>query len=127
MISASRGDFFGRQRAVALLTISILCVVVLMLPGIWLAVGSLAMVCCILLVHVLASALRGDCDQALLIWILVFPLVYHFLSFPRERPLFTLDRAMIALLLICLLVAPQRISPRINPTLRLSAVTWCCF
>src|SRR5437660_4033806 len=97
MISASRGDFIGRQHAVALLTIAILCVAVLMLPWIWLAVGSLAMVCCILLVHVLASALRGDCDPALLIWILVFPLGYHFLSFPRERPLFTLDRGMIAL------------------------------
>src|SRR2546425_7066800 len=43
----------------------------------WLAVGSLAMVCCILLVHVLASALRGDCDPALLIWILIFPLGYR--------------------------------------------------
>ena len=127
MISASQGDFFRRQHAVALLTIAILCVVVLMLPWIWLAIGSLAMVCCILLVHVLAPALRGDCDPALLIWILIFPLGYHFLSFPRERPLFTLDRGVIALLLLCLVLAPQRIWPRINPTLRLSAVTWCCF
>src|SRR5438128_12582746 len=99
MISASRGDFIGRQHAVALLTIAILCVAVLMLPWIWLVVGSLAMVCCILLVHVLASALRGGCDPALLIWVVGFSLGYHVLSFPRELPLFTSDRVMLALVL----------------------------
>src|SRR5207245_9117361 len=109
MISASQGDFFGRQHAVALLTIAILCVVVLMLPWIWLAVGSLAMVCCILLVHVLASALRGDCDPALLIWILIFSLGYHFLSFLRERPLFTFVRGLIALLLLFFVLFPYSI------------------
>src|SRR5207245_10037500 len=100
MISASQGDFFGRQHAVALLTIAILCVVVLMLPWIWLAVGSLAMVCCILLVHVLASALRGDCDPALLIWILIFPLRYYLLSLLLDRLRFPCLRCMFALILL---------------------------
>src|SRR5207302_10781913 len=52
---------------------------------------------------------------------------YHLMSVTRDRPLLTIDRGMTALLLLCLVLAPQRIWRRMNPTLRLSAVTWCCF
>lgn len=60
-----------------------------------------------------------------LLWVLLFPLGYYFMSYPFEHPIFTFDRMTIGALLIVALTAPRK-TPITKP-LRKSAIAWGLF
>jgi hypothetical protein len=56
-------------------------------------------VCAILTAaYALSAVATGNSQGLVLIWVLLYPLGYYYLSFPQEHPLLTLDRAFIAML-----------------------------
>ena len=58
-------------------------------------------------------------------WVAVYPYCYYFFSFPSERPVFTIDRAFIALLVVEMLVVSRRaIAAPLTRDVRISASFW---
>lgn len=82
---------------------------------------------CLTAIVVVASSLHGRVDGFVLAWVLLFPLGYYFLTFPRERSLFTLDRALLGLLLGAVLFGSQSLRTPISRTLKNSAIAWALF
>ena len=80
-----------------------------LLAGAWKGAILLAIVVavCGLLAWVSLSVLHGDCDVALMGWVLLFPLGYYCLSYPRDRPVIQFDRILIVVLIGCLLATPR--------------------
>lgn len=60
-----------------------------------------------LLAYVVYSVAKGDCDRILIGWVLLFPLGYYYLSFPRTAPIVQFDRTIVLVLVACMLVAPK--------------------
>lgn len=84
----------------------------------------LALVSCI---GVLVAVLRGRAQVLVLGWILIFPLGYYFLSFPKDHQIITLDRTLIVLLLVSACFADACSTFHIPQTLRRSAAFWFVF
>jgi hypothetical protein len=51
--------------------------------------------------------IRRRFDQIVMVWVVVFPFCYYLFSFPRERALFTVDRAFVFLVLVTLISTPR--------------------
>jgi hypothetical protein len=62
----------------------------------------------IILLWVCIGIARRRIHSVLPLWIAIFPYCYYFLSFPAERSIFTVDRALILLLLIDLAVTSRK-------------------
>jgi O-Antigen ligase len=63
------------------------------------------------------------------LWVACFPYCYYFASFPRGRPIFTVDRALILLLVIDMLLVSRRAFAKV-PLLRdvrISAYLWALY
>jgi len=58
----------------------------------------------VLLTYVLAAFVSGNSQGLVPIWALLYPLGYYFLSFPMDHPIFTFDRAFVAVLAAVLVV-----------------------
>jgi O-antigen ligase len=102
-------------------------ILVLCLPGRWWAIAGLSLVVATVLLAVLFEVLSGSSDFLIMGWVLIFPLGYYFLSFPREHPIITLDRFFLGVLLVtvCFADHPDRFrTPRL---LRRSAFYWVVF
>jgi hypothetical protein len=50
---------------------------------------------------------RRQFDRIVMAWLVVFPFCYYLFSFPRERSVFTVDRAFILLVLLALISTPR--------------------
>ena len=72
----------------------------ILLPRLYVLAVVAAIAGWVLVIVTLGSLTQGRVDWIVLGWITFFPLGYYFLSFPATRPLFTLDRAVIALLIL---------------------------
>jgi hypothetical protein len=80
----------------------------------------------IVVLWVAITFLRGQFHYVVPIWVAVYPYCYYFLSFPAERSIFTLDRALIILLVIEMLIAsrqPYDAAP-LTRDVRISAYFW---
>jgi len=60
--------------------------------------SSVAIGSALLLGYALSAVASGNSQGLVLIWVLLYPLGYYFLSFPQEHSVFTLDRAFVAIL-----------------------------
>jgi O-Antigen ligase len=60
------------------------------------------------MIWVAISFARGQFHYITPIWVACFPYCYYFASFPRSRPIFTVDRAFILLLVIDMLLVSRR-------------------
>jgi hypothetical protein len=68
---------------------------------------------------------RGRFHYIVLAWLALYPYCYYFFSMPRERPLFTVDRAFIGLLLIEMLVISRHaFAGTMMRDVRISAYFW---
>src|SRR6476660_3048557 len=56
----------------------------------------------LVLAYLLVSTLDGSVEPTLLTWVFAFPLGYYFFSFPREKSIITLDRAVMAVLVLAM-------------------------
>lgn len=114
--------------------------------GFWLAFAACAFACALsilkpilglgligivvgigVVVYLLATVLSGTVGPTILTWVLIFPLGYYFLSFPRERSIITLDRVLVIVLLLATGFASQRKSDPLPPPLRRCAIAWLVF
>lgn len=93
-----------------------------------LGLGLIGMVAGIaVIVYLLVTILSGTVGPAILTWVLIFPLGYYFLSFPREKSIVTLDRVLVIVLLLAAGFASQRMSDPLPPPLRRCAIAWIIF
>jgi O-Antigen ligase len=100
-----------------------LCIVLPMAPvkvGIAILIGWTA------LLWVAISIARGYFHYIIPLWVAVYPYCYHFLSFPVERSIFTVDRAFVILLVIDMLVESRqaRAGAPLTRDVRISAYLW---
>jgi hypothetical protein len=100
-----------------------LCIVLPMAP---LKIGIAVIVAWIGLLWSAISIVRGHFHYVIPLWVAVYPYCYHFFSFPVERSIFTVDRALIVLLIIDMVVASRRSSSGAPLTrdVRIGAYLW---
>ncbi len=79
----------------------------------------------IALIWIVISFVRGHFDYVTLVWVAVYPYCYYFFSYPRERSIFTVDRAFIVLLVIGMfVVSRQFVLVPLTRDVRISAYLW---
>jgi hypothetical protein len=100
-----------------------LCIVLPMAP---LKVGIAIIVGWIALLWIAISIARGHFHYVIPLWVAFYPYCYYFFSFPAERSIFTVDRALIVLLAIeMLVVSRQRAAGTpLTHDVRVSAYLW---
>ncbi len=116
-----------RTRTVALCGILAAEIMILCFPGIWWGIAGLSLLAVTVLLGLLIAVLRGRGEKIILGWILIFPLGYYYLSFPREGALLTLDRVFIGALLASACFAPRSVISGIPQALRKSGDYWGLF
>jgi O-Antigen ligase len=102
-----------------------LCIVIPLAP---VKVGIAILVAWIALLWVAITFIRGNFHYTIPIWVAVYPYCYYFFSFPRERSIFTVDRALVLLLVIEMAVRSRHISAA-PPTsdILISAYCWVIY
>ena len=70
---------------------------------------------------------KGECDRIVVAWVLLFPLGYYFLSFPRERPVIQFDRTIVLVLFGAMLFARRCRTRPIPQDIKSAAVAWALF
>ncbi len=78
-------------------------------------------------VYLLWSVFHGYGDPVLLMWVLLFPFGYHFLSYPREQSIVTLDRVVVLLLVVAIGFANGSKGTMVPSPLRSAALAWGCY
>ena len=96
-------------------------------PGLFLGYGLLGVAGAFLSIYLLSSVLHGKTENILVGWVLLFPLGYYFLSFPKENPLFSFDRMVVGALLLGMLFAGDTRAVSTPLPLRQSALAWAFF
>ena len=76
----------------ALLSLIPLCIVLPIAP---LKIGIAVIIGWIALLWIAISIARGHFHYVIPLWVAVYPYCYYFFSFPAERSIFTVDRALI--------------------------------
>jgi hypothetical protein len=71
--------------------------------------------------------LYGDADVLLVIWVVLFPFGYYFLSFPRKGSLITLDRVLIMGLLLAALSYRKGKTYAVPAVLKRAGWSWVIF
>jgi hypothetical protein len=94
-----------------------------------LKVGICAITGWILLLWAAIAFVRGQFHQMVAFWVAFYPYCYYFFTFPKERSVFTVDRAFVLLLAIeMLIVSRQNIAPApLTRDVRFSAYFWGLF
>jgi hypothetical protein len=103
-----------------------LCIVLPMAP---LNVGIGAIAGWVLLLWIAIGFVRGQFHYVVPLWVAVYPYCYYFLTFPKERSIFTVDRALILLLIVemLLLSRQQMAATPLTREVRISAYFWGLF
>jgi len=81
------------------------------------------------MIWVAISFVRGQFHYIIPLWVACFPYCYYFASFPKGRPIFTVDRAFILLLVIDMLLVSRRAfagAPLLRHV-RISAYLWALY
>jgi hypothetical protein len=116
---SAMGRLYG---VLALLSLLPLAIVLPMAPtkiGIGVIAGWIA------LIWIAISFVRGQFHYVVTLWVAVYPYCYYFFSYPAERPIFTIDRAFILLLVIEMLVFARRADAApLTRDVRISAYFW---
>ncbi|HWE85524.1 MAG TPA: O-antigen ligase family protein [Terracidiphilus sp.] len=78
----------------------------------------------IILGYVLYSIVKGDCDRILVWWVVLFPLGYYYLSFPRTAPIIQFDRTVVLILVGCIVATPKDRTWPIPREMKRVAIAW---
>jgi hypothetical protein len=81
----------------------------------------------IILGYVLYSIVKGDCDRIVLGWVILFPLGYYFLSYPRTAPIIQFDRTIVLILVGCIVATPKSRTWPIPREMKRVAIAWAVF
>jgi hypothetical protein len=109
-----------------LLSLGPLCIVVPMAP---LKIGIAAIVGWTALLWIAISIARGHFHYVIPLWVAVYPYCYYFFSFPAERSIFTVDRAIVILLVIDMVGSSRRsyAGAPLTRDVRISAYLWALY
>jgi hypothetical protein len=109
-----------------LLSLVPLCIVLPLAP---LNVGIGAIAGWVMLLWVAIGFVRGQFHYVVPLWVAVYPYCYYFLTFPKDRSIFTVDRALILLLLVemLLLSRQETAATPLTREVRVSAYFWGLF
>jgi hypothetical protein len=109
-----------------LLSLVPLCIV---LPMTSPKVGVAAIAAWIAMLWAANSLLRGQLHYIVPVWVAFYPYCYYLLSFPKQRSIFTVDRAFILLLAIEMLIMSRQDSRAVPLTrdIRISAYLWALY
>ncbi|HEX8814534.1 MAG TPA: O-antigen ligase family protein [Terriglobales bacterium] len=99
----------------------------LLLPGMVWGVLALAALVLAFLFAFGYVTLRGYSAPILLAWVLLFPLGYHFVAFPKDQAIITLDRILIGLLLFTTFLSKRTNSEPLSNDLRNAALWWILY
>lgn len=102
-------------------------VLLLFVPKMLLVMGVAAVMALALAIFVAGLVLHGHVDLFVLGWVLIFPLGYYFLTFPRDRPIFTLDRGVVGLLIVAMMFGHPHYEKFLPKTMNKAATAWCVF
>jgi O-antigen ligase len=102
-------------------------VLVLWLPGAFWGILALAVLALAVLFALGYATLRGYGTPLLLAWVLIFPLGYHFVAFPKDQAIITLDRILISLLLLTTCLSKPTASEPLSDDLRAAAFWWMLY
>ncbi len=117
----------SRRRGFVLWGIVLIEVLALCLPLKWWGIAAASLLAVAILFYLLLSVLRGRGEVLLFSWVLIFPLGYYFLSFPRDHPLIRFDWFIVAILLVTACFANQGRLASIPGALYKSAAWWGIF
>jgi hypothetical protein len=117
----------GHARSVALGVIVTIELLSLFVPASWWGIAAIALVALAATFALLTAVLAGRGDFLIIGWVLIFPLGYYFVSFPREHPIITLDRVFLGVLLVTSCFADYRGRAETPRPLRRSALYWALF
>jgi hypothetical protein len=116
------------QRIYWLLVLLSLVPLCLVLPLAPVRVGVAIIVGWIALIWIAIGFVRGQFHYVVPIWVAVYPYCYYLFSFPRERSIFTIDRAFIILLVIeMILLSRHPIAVPLTRDVRISAYFWSLY
>jgi hypothetical protein len=109
-----------------LLSLVPLCVMLPVLPT---RTSVVIMAAWTIVIWIAISFARGQFHYITAIWVACFPYCYYFASFPRGRPIFTVDRAFILLLVIDMLLIsrPALAGALLVRHVRISAYLWALY
>ncbi len=110
-----------------LISIIVIEILALCLPGIWWLYFGVALLAIALLLALVCSVSYGRATAVIIGWMLIFPLGYYYASFPKLQPLFTLDRGLISLLLISACLVGGHSVQATPKELRKTAIWWVVF
>ena len=111
---------------VSLISLVPLCLV---LPLASTRVGVGAIVLWTILIWVAISFVRGRTHYVVPLWVAFYPYCYSLFSFPQDRPIFTVDRAIILVLLIEMLIVSRQGLAAVPLTrdVLISGFIWCLY
>jgi len=89
--------------------------------------GVAAVMVIALAIFVAGLVLHGHVDLFVIGWVLIFPLGYYFLTFPLDRPIFTLDRAVAGLLIVTMIFGHAHTEKFLPKTMNKAAIAWGIF
>jgi O-Antigen ligase len=109
-----------------LLSLVPLCIVLPMTPT---RVGVGVIAGWIIMIWVAISFARGHFHYCVPLWVAFYPYCYYLFSFPKDRPLFTIDRAFVVLLVIEMLIFSRQglVAAPLTRNVRISAYLWGLF
>jgi hypothetical protein len=90
-------------------------------------VGVAIMGAWIALIWVAISFARGQFHYVVLMWVAIYPYCYYLFSYPVERSIFTVDRALIILMVIEMLFSRPAVAGPLSRDVRLSAYLWALY
>jgi len=102
----------------------ILCIFV---PKLWIAAAMAGLVAGAIVLYTAAEAIHGRVDWPVMGWVLIFPLGYYFLTFPKERPVFTLDRAIVGLVFVAIAFRAGRLTTPLPQGIKQAGIAWSLF
>lgn len=102
------------------------CALAVLKPIVGLSIiGAAAGVC--VLGYLFTTTLRGKIEPMVLTWVLIFPLGYYYLSFPREQSIVTLDRVLPIVLVLAIGLSSRNKLEPFPRALRSYGVAWMIF
>jgi hypothetical protein len=109
-----------------LLSLVPLCVVLPVAPT---KVGVAVMAAWTVMIWVAISFIRGQFHSVVPLWVAFYPYCYYLFTFPKDRPIFTVDRAFILLLVIQMFIVSRQSSvfATLTRDVRISAYLWGLF
>ncbi|MGB8888932.1 MAG: O-antigen ligase family protein [Candidatus Korobacteraceae bacterium] len=97
------------------------------LPKLYVAAAAVGLMVAAGMMYLVARTMHARVDGALLTWLLISPLAYYFLSVPSEKPIFTLDRFIIAVLTGAVIFVPNCEATPVPRELKRAAWAWILF